>query len=402
MPDRVFAASTIRARLAVILILAGFLLFVIPTFFVVYATPDGRLSEAEYRRIMGWDNPVDNGPVNWPVPIRVQQERDREAMRRRVQRNLAQGLDPNGNAVVDPIPAPRREIINGRMRLILLPPHEFDVLVARFEQMRAQGHFPNFDQDELAHMFWEIREARRRLDGGEVDFDNLPGWFLEPVPRQEDGGNFALYQHVILNRLRHDMDDDMPDLIDAGDLPPIDDREDEEDEDDGPYVPPRLLVHLNYQNGVYGPEFPTWDQAKREIDSGRKVGHWIWYVFPSLRSVREGSRYPHLILRDKEEARAYIGVDVLRDRLRKIINAAAVQIYRHGISPTVLFATDGDAVKFWECVTVFFLLTSQHQNHPEWERLHKSCQDALYAMWPDKRPEERLNERARAAYFPGP
>ena len=33
-----------------------------------------------------------------------------------------------------------------------------------------------------------------------------------------------------------------------------------------------------------------YQQALREIRSGRKTGHWIWYIWPSLKEVRKTSR----------------------------------------------------------------------------------------------------------------
>ena len=54
----------------------------------------------------------------------------------------------------------------------------------------------------------------------------------------------------------------------------------------------------------------------------------------------------------------------------------------------------GDAEKFWECVTVFFLVT---MDHPEWKRLHEACANALEAMRPDAGDGRTLNPRAMRA-----
>ena len=162
---------------------------------------------------------------------------------------------------------------------------------------------------------------------------------------------------------------------------------------------PRLQAHLDYQSGAYAHrDLPSWEQAKREIDAGRKESHWMWYVFPSLGTVRPRSRHhTHLILRDEVEARAYIGVELLRSRLEDITYAAAAQLHE-GVSARVLFGdNDTDVTKFWECITVFFLLTA---DHPEWRDLHDACDLALSALHPDREGAARLNERARSAFFP--
>jgi uncharacterized protein (DUF1810 family) len=160
----------------------------------------------------------------------------------------------------------------------------------------------------------------------------------------------------------------------------------------------RLQAHLDYQSGGIHRDLPSWEQAKREIDAGRKVSHWMWYVFPSLGTVRPRSRnHSHLILRDEGEARAYIGVDLLRSRLEDITTAAAQQLHQR-VSARVLFGDSAtDVTKFWECITVFFLITADHL---EWRDLHDACDYALSALHPDREGAARLNERARSAFFP--
>jgi hypothetical protein len=121
---------------------------------------------------------------------------------------------------------------------------------------------------------------------------------------------------------------------------------------------------------------------------------------------------PQLILR-KDQLRAYISNETLRTRLIRITNAAADKIW-DGVAPAALFGGPPlgplDAEKFHECVTVFFLITAQwqHENHPEWERLHRGCNYALDALFspggdrrPDVRPEERLNEKALRVFLGG-
>ena len=113
---------------------------------------------------------------------------------------------------------------------------------------------------------------------------------------------------------------------------------------------------------------------------------------------------PGLLLHDIPTARAYIDNKTLRDRLTRITNAAADQMYMNHVHPRELFGGGPlgtvDATKFWECVTMFFLITAQweHEGHPEWESLHLACRYALEAMFRNRRPEERLNPSARQ-YF---
>ena len=61
--------------------------------------------------------------------------------------------------------------------------------------------------------------------------------------------------------------------------------------------------------------------ALRELQAGRKTGHWIWYVFPQLAGLGRSSTAVYYGLAGVEEAAAYLRDRVLGERL---ITAAAV------------------------------------------------------------------------------
>lgn len=233
----------------------------------------------------------------------------------------------------------------------------------------------------------------------DINFEDLPEDFFDPVPvNRPDPRGYARFDPVYIRRLR-DVEDD----------PDPDDSDDPDDHGGDVGTPIGPDLHLAYQNGQYGT--PTWEQAFREIENGRKRTHWMWYVFPTLRGVRE-HQMPRLILR-KDQLRAYISNDTLRRRLKRIIVAAADKIW-DGVAAAALFGGPPlgplDAEKFHECVTVFFLVTAQwqHENRPEWEWLHRRCNYALDALFspgddrrPDVRPEERLNQTALRVFLGG-
>ena len=58
--------------------------------------------------------------------------------------------------------------------------------------------------------------------------------------------------------------------------------------------------------------------ALKEIRSGRKMGHWIWYIFPQLKGLGHSSRSQYYGIADLEEAKAYLNHPVLAQRLREI------------------------------------------------------------------------------------
>lgn len=110
-----------------------------------------------------------------------------------------------------------------------------------------------------------------------------------------------------------------------------------------------MEVILAAQEGRLG-HFPSYEQALSEIERGRKLSCWMWYIFPSLKAVRQ-HRMPSMLLQDFEEAQSYLRHDVLGPRLVAITRMANFHL-RRGVEPNRLFGFI-DAVKFHETCTVF-------------------------------------------------
>ena len=158
----------------------------------------------------------------------------------------------------------------------------------------------------------------------------------------------------------------------------------------------RLQDHINYQNGKgKHTHTATWDTAKSEISKGRKTSCWIWYVFPSFAPVRPKSRMKELHLKDLDEVRDYIAVEILRTRLVKITQIATEQLSK-GTTAEKLFGPPDDE-KFWECITVFFLGSLNwrllNPPNPALAMLNKVCYDALYALNPKYTFQKRLHPK---------
>ena len=67
----------------------------------------------------------------------------------------------------------------------------------------------------------------------------------------------------------------------------------------------------------------TYERALAEVRRGRKVTHWMWFVFPQLRALGRSATAQHYGIADLEEARAYLADPVLGPRLRECAAAAA-------------------------------------------------------------------------------
>lgn len=62
-------------------------------------------------------------------------------------------------------------------------------------------------------------------------------------------------------------------------------------------------------------------RALSEIKSGRKVSHWIWYIFPQLKGLGRSTTSEYYGIAGLEEAKAYLADPVLRSCLVEICQA---------------------------------------------------------------------------------
>ena len=61
-----------------------------------------------------------------------------------------------------------------------------------------------------------------------------------------------------------------------------------------------------------------YEQALREIRSGRKRSHWMWYIFPQIQGLGFSPTAQYYAIRDLQEARDYLTHPVLGARLKEI------------------------------------------------------------------------------------
>ena len=69
------------------------------------------------------------------------------------------------------------------------------------------------------------------------------------------------------------------------------------------------------------PYFCGYTQALEEIKNGKKINHWIWYIFPQLRCLGCSSRAHFYGIADRSEAERYLNHQILGSRIREITEA---------------------------------------------------------------------------------
>ena len=64
-----------------------------------------------------------------------------------------------------------------------------------------------------------------------------------------------------------------------------------------------------------------YQRALSEIKNGKKVSHWMWYIFPQMKGLGHSPMSEYYGIRDLDEARAYLADPVLGKHLTEICEA---------------------------------------------------------------------------------
>ncbi|WP_172297872.1 DUF1810 domain-containing protein [Pseudoruegeria sp. HB172150] len=93
----------------------------------------------------------------------------------------------------------------------------------------------------------------------------------------------------------------------------------------------------------------VWPQVLRELRDGRKVTHWIWWVFPQLETLGRSPRARHFGLSGLQEAADYLAHPVLGPHL---IEVADLLLIHEGTDPVDILGPV-DALKVRSSMTLF-------------------------------------------------
>jgi uncharacterized protein (DUF1810 family) len=93
----------------------------------------------------------------------------------------------------------------------------------------------------------------------------------------------------------------------------------------------------------------TYQQAVREMRAGRKVSHWMWFVFPQIAGLGSSSQAKKYAIGSKPEALAYLRHPVLGPRL---VDCAALLVSLPDDDAVRMFGAV-DAQKLRSSMTLF-------------------------------------------------
>lgn len=68
-------------------------------------------------------------------------------------------------------------------------------------------------------------------------------------------------------------------------------------------------------------DFGVYEKALSEIRNGRKLSHWMWFIFPQIKGFGHSHNTQFYSIKCADEARQYLEDPVLGKRLREICGA---------------------------------------------------------------------------------
>lgn len=95
------------------------------------------------------------------------------------------------------------------------------------------------------------------------------------------------------------------------------------------------------------------EDALKEIQSGRKQTHWMWYIFPQLKSLGRSYKAVYFGMENAEEARLFYNDNYLGANLKEICRALLECESNNAFE--VMGYTDN--LKLCSSMTLFYLAT---------------------------------------------
>jgi len=90
-------------------------------------------------------------------------------------------------------------------------------------------------------------------------------------------------------------------------------------------------------------------RALKEVKNGRKLTHWMWYIFPQLKGLGHSAMSEFYGIDGIEEAKEYLKHKILGKRLIKISN----ELLKLDTNNPIQIFGEIDSLKLKSCMTLF-------------------------------------------------
>lgn len=92
-----------------------------------------------------------------------------------------------------------------------------------------------------------------------------------------------------------------------------------------------------------------YELAFNEIKNGKKINHWMWYIFPQIKGLGQSETSKYYELVDLEEAKVYLNHEILGNNLLEISNL----LLKINVTNIVDVFGEIDSIKLRSCMTLF-------------------------------------------------
>lgn len=122
----------------------------------------------------------------------------------------------------------------------------------------------------------------------------------------------------------------------------------------------------------------SYNDALKEIKEGKKLSHWIWYVFPQIKGLGHSYNSEFYGISGKDEAKAYLEHAVLGQRLREITKAL-LDCSNPSADDILGFP---DVLKVKSCMTLFDLVSPNDIFKDVLDKYYegKTCEKTLWRL----------------------
>ena len=102
----------------------------------------------------------------------------------------------------------------------------------------------------------------------------------------------------------------------------------------------------------------SYEEALSEIKSGRKKGHWMWFIFPQFKGLGFSEKSKYYSIKDLDEAKRYLSHPILGERL-KLITKELLGLNEN--NPKKVFGSPDD-LKLKSSMTLFAAIDASQEN----------------------------------------
>ena len=141
-------------------------------------------------------------------------------------------------------------------------------------------------------------------------------------------------------------------------------------------------MHQNVERFL-APQESYYDEALKEIKSGYKSGHWIWWIFPQMRGLGFSPLSQKYGIESLYEAHAYLEHPVLKKRLMEITHTLLTDAYDVNTDIEEILGPV-DAMKVKSCMTLFDVVSP-----------HDIFEDTLSSFYNGERDQRTLKMIAK-------